>query len=131
MDWNDPKLSKLKAKWYAKLKKKGFEDIEHDERNLKQFSGKTSIDDELGRSKLERWAQWGKLPQIKNHIKYEYFSECRRFLEIHKFKNKTERKMFEMHSDGLGVRVIAVSLKTYRRKVHETIQRLVKVMRGK
>lgn len=131
MDPKDPKFKELQEKWYAKLKRKGFEDIEYDEKNLKQFSGKTSIDDEFGRSKLERWSQWGKLPTIGEHWKYEYSSECRAFLQTHVFKNKTEYKMFEMHSEGFGVRVIAKKLKTYRRKVDEKIRELVRIMRGK
>lgn len=115
-----PKFKKLQSKWYGKLKDKGFEDIEQDETRLKKWS--------------ETFFKKGNLNQSNISVveaKYNYYSMCRQFLGEYKFKNKSERKMFEMHSEGLGVRVIAVELKTYRRKVHETVQRLVRIMRGK
>lgn len=121
MDWHkDPKFKKLQEKWYSKLSKKGFDDIEQDESKLKQWS--------------ETYFKKGNLNQSNITVvtaKLAYYAMCRSFLETHKFKNKIERRMFEMHSEGLGVRVIAVEMKTYRRKAHETVQRLVKVMRGK
>lgn len=116
----DPKLKKLTAKWYAKLSKKGFEDIEQDETRLKKWS--------------ETYFKKGNLNQSHPSVvnaKLEYYNMCRSFLHEYKFKNKTERKMFEMHSEGQGVRVIAEELGTYRRKVHEKIQGLVRIMRGK
>lgn len=121
MVWHkSPKLKKLQDKWYSKLKKKGFEDIEQDETRLKKWS--------------ETYFTKGDLKQSNTIIinaKMDYYRMCRGFLESHVFKNKTEKRMFEMHTEGLGVRVIAVELKTYRRKVHEKIQELVRIMRGK
>lgn len=121
--WHKTKKFKtLQDKWYKKLEKTGFEDAEQDEVYLKQFSGKTGI---MEGSELRGTTELGET------YKYNYYRNCREFLDTYKFKNKTEHKMFEMHTEGLGVRVIADKLKTYRRKVHETIQGLVKVMRGK
>lgn len=131
-NWNKTKeFAKLKSKWYKKLTKSGFVDEEHSETKLKKFSGVTSIDRIDGTSKLEDWAEWGHSSlSIADHWKSTYYSRCRQFLEEYKFKNKKEKAIFEMHSEGIGIRAIADKLKTYRRKVHETIQRLVKEMKG-
>ena len=114
------KFKKLQSSWYKKLKTKGFEDQEKGEIGLKQYSGVQSTD-----------VSYESTSGIGDHEKYVYYSQARAFLTNHKFKNKKERKIFELHSEGLGVRVIAVVLKSYRRKVHETLQRLIKEMNGK
>lgn len=130
MQWNKTKRFKvLEKRWYAKLTKRGFEDVEHDEKNLKQFSGTTSTHRADGSSKIEDWAEWGKSISIADHWKTEYYSRCRQFLNEFKFKNKTEKKIFEMHSEGIGRRVIAVAVKSYSRKVDSIIHKLVKEMK--
>lgn len=130
------KFNDLKKKWYDKLSKKGFEDIEQDEVHLKQYSGKTSLSADTQRTnesgqELELdplyYLPWTKLDETS---KYEYYSMCRQFLSTYKFKNKKERIVFELHTEGESIRIIADKVKSYRRKVHETLQRLVKVMRN-
>ena len=116
MEWyKTPKLAKLKAKWYAKLKKKGFEDIEHDEDHLKLYSERFVV------RNLGAYAN----PTLTS-AKVEYYSACRKFQSSYTFKNKKEKGMFEMHSEGISIRDIATKYKTSRRKVHELIKRLVK-----
>lgn len=120
MNPQDPKFQKLQAKWYKKLKDKGFEDIEQDEARLKKWS--------------ETFFTRGDLSQSNVTIvtaKLDYYHMCRHFLNEYKFKNKTEKIMFEMHTEGLGVRVIAKKLKTYPQKVQTIVHGLVKVMRGR
>lgn len=122
-------FSKLEKVWYKKLRKSGFVDIEYDEKNLKQFSGKTSIDRDDGSSKLDGWHKMGATTSIRDHWKFNYYQRARDFLRTYEFKNKTERKIFEMHSEGIGIRVIAKELRTYRRKIHELLQALIKEMK--
>lgn len=118
MEWyKTPKFKSLRTKWYKKLKDKGFEDIEQDDVRLKQWS--------------DTYFKRNGASQSNNTIvkaKLAYYSSCRQFLEEYKFKNKIEKQMFAMHSEGIGIRVIAVELKTYRTKVHKILQRLVKEM---
>ena len=127
-EWHKTKkFTDLKNKWYGKLEKSGFRDAEKDEVNIKQYSGKTRI--------REAWEKEGitlehpDLTPIADTYKYNYYQNCREFLGKYTFKNKTERTIFEMHTEGLGLRVIAVKLKTYKRKVHEILQRLVREMK--
>lgn len=128
---NSKEFRKLKAKWYKRLAKSGFVDQEHDEHNLKQFSGKASIDQESGRSKLDRWAKLGVITQIKDHWKWSYYSRAREFLDKHQFGNKTEKLIFAMHSEGIGVRDIAAKIGRFKKsKIHLILQRLVKEMKS-
>lgn len=128
---NSKEFKKLKAKWYKKLTNSGFVDQEHDERNLKQFSGKASIDQENGRSKLDRWTQMGVTVQIKDHWKWSYYSRAREFLNSHQFSSKTEKLIFSMHTEGIGVRDIAAKIGRFKKsKIHLILQRLVKEMKS-
>src|SRR5216683_5209918 len=103
MDWHKTaKFKQLQSKWYKKLKDKGFEDIEQDETRLKKWS--------------ETYFTKGNLSQshpVAVNAKLDYYNMCRSFVENHSFKNKTEKRMFEMHAEGTGIRVIAKELKTY------------------
>ncbi len=92
-------LKKLQNKWYDKLEKSGFEDIE-ERHSPKEF--------------LKRWAgQWFKR---RTHVhnfeaKQEYFYQCGHFLTTHDFDTETERKVWQMHSEGLSLREIARSMR--------------------
>lgn len=130
VQWNKTaKFKKLQDKWYKKLEKSGFLDAEQDEVHLKHHSGKTRIagDEEglrLGGLTLDHPA----LISIGATNKYNYYLRCREFLGEFKFKNKMERQVFEMHSEGLGERVIAKNLKTYRTKITTILKRLIREM---
>jgi hypothetical protein len=116
------KFKKLQETWYAKLKKKGFEDIEHDEDHLKNFAlnGTRNVQSRISPAVVA--------------ARLSYYSMARGFLCTYGFKSKLEKAIFERHAEGVGIRKIAAELTTKRRplnkrKVHETIQRFVKVMK--
>lgn len=129
MDLKDKKLQKLQAKWYKKLERTGFVDqerVKYGEHYLKEYSGKLSDRHEDGSPDRSLES----IPGIGQTHRFNYYQRCREFLLEYKFKNKTERKIFELHSEGISIRDIATELKTYRDKVHKTIRRLVKEMLG-
>ena len=105
------KFKKLQTSWYKKLERSGFEDAEKD-----------------GMLKTQNIANAKNV--ILNIAKLEYYAKAREFLRIHKFKTAQERKMFEKHTEGIGIREIAKRHRTYRFKVHKILQRLVKEMKG-
>lgn len=84
----------LQNKWYKKLKAKGFKDIE------------TNNDYES----LKTWdAHWFASRQPSNlyfFSKQEYFYLAEHFLNSHTFKNKTEKKTWAFHVQGLSLREI-------------------------
>lgn len=127
----------LQAKWYKKLKKSGFEDHEQDEFFLKSYSGRVSArdsnefsEDELNAGGYLTW-DYVYADTMRSEAKAEYYRWCSHMLNDWVFKTKRERKIFEMHSEGLGVRQIAKALKTYKRKIHEELRALIGRMKGK
>lgn len=88
-------FQKLKTKWYGKLKKSGFEDIESDEDNLKVWSSIFY----LRRSNIS----W--------EAKASYYQMASNFLEEYKFTSNIEKIIWEYHSNGIGVRDISKLLK--------------------
>ena len=100
-------------KWYAKLKKDGFKDIEHSEDILTEYS----------------------TVFFKNHTveeieaKQRYHDMANAFLEHYKFENKRDRIIWEYHTNGISARDIAsllkkVKIKTNRTTISQTILRL-------
>jgi hypothetical protein len=100
------KFEKLKEKWYSKLKREGFEDIEKDEDSLKVWSSTI-----FGKTKaLIQHGGW--------QAKATYYQMASTFLSEYKFDNDRERKIWEKHSEGLSMRDISVSLGTKRSKTY-------------
>lgn len=112
---------KLQAEWDKKLKDSGFNDAEQRDGNLKTWSSlftrQTTAD-------------------ISMEAKQEYYRAAGHFLYSHQF-TAFERKIWELHVEGISIRDIVITLKscsnidTYKRQVHETVQRLAKLMMKK
>ena len=108
-----PKDKKLQQKWYAKLKKDGFKDIEHDEHTLTEYSSvyfKKHTHDEI----VE---------------KQRYHDMSTAFLEQYKFENNVDRIVWEYHTNGISVRDITqllkkIKVKTNRNSVAQLIRKL-------
>ena len=109
------KFKHLSKKWASKLERSGFEDIEDGENYLKSWESFQ------GRLVNNAYVE----------SKSEYYRMARQFLEGHTFKTKKEKKIFEMHTEGLGYRKIAKKTGTYKNKIAQIIQGLVKVMRAR
>ncbi len=98
-----PKKTKfqfLQEKWYAKLAKSGFEDIEKDERYLKKYSNQVHI-----HSNQTSW-----------EAKAAYFQMASNFLEDYKFASNLDRTIWEYHANGLSLNEIAATLKKVKPK---------------
>lgn len=96
-------FEKLKAKWYGKLKKDGFEDIELDEDTLSTYST------EFVRKRAKN--QNGGF-----QIKADYYYMANHFLNQYPFKTPLERIIWEYHANGISARNIAQLLTKARRK---------------
>lgn len=90
----------LKGKWYEKLKKVEFEDIERDEDTIKAYSSDTfrrrNVDNQAG--------GW--------QVKAEYYYMATQFLNEYKFNTKMEQIIWEYHAEGIGAEDIAKTLKS-------------------
>lgn len=89
-------FNKLKQVWYKKLKKSGFEDIELNEKYLKNPSSK--------------FLRKRSLDTFQNRENYYYMATC--FLNDYKFKTRLDKIVWEYHANGISVRNIVMLLKT-------------------
>jgi hypothetical protein len=110
---------KLRAKWYAKLKKSGFEDIESDDDNLKDWSSKFERE-----KSLTSWK-----------AKESYYYMATSFLNSYRFVTELEKAIWEYHSNGLSHATIAnllkkTKIKTNRTTVGLVIKRLRQIMQS-
>jgi hypothetical protein len=117
---NSPEFKELQDLWYKKLADSGFEDIEQPDGNLKFWAS------HYFRVKYNATKEEGK---------QEYYRLAGQFLYDHKFKNKLERRIWELHSIGTPAPLIQEKLMGTRRKkhigmtrIHNTIRRLAKEM---
>lgn len=129
--YQDRKFLKLKEKWYRKLERSGFTDHEKDEKYLKQYSGKTT-----GRSEDENHLggiNWDAALafNIRTSAKAEYYRWASHVLETHRFSSKFDKKVWELHAAGIGQRVIAKELKTFRDRIVATLRRVKEQVKGK
>jgi len=116
-------FKELKAKWYKKLKKSGFEDIEYESGELK-FSSTIS-----NKRRQERAAIW--------QDRADYYTLAGWFLNDYKFTVELEKIIWEYHSNGMSAREITETLrkakikKTNRTTVWATIKSLQQLMKQK
>ncbi len=96
----------LKAKWYAKLKRSGFDDLEIEETGL--LRGGPPIRNAIPRRDGRDGGPW--------ESKAEYYRLAEHFLNEHEFDSKLEKIIWEYHSNGMSVRDIALTLNKVRKK---------------
>jgi hypothetical protein len=85
---------KFKDEWYKKLKDSGFKDIEYK-------------DGSINPAHLRRQQ---KHPVYREAIE-EYYYMCYHFLHEYKFADEIEKVIWEYHTEGIGVRDIADTLR--------------------
>jgi Mor family transcriptional regulator len=97
----------LIKKWYDKLAKSGFDDIE----------------DNLGYNNVIRHhaSDFGSKDPVLVAYTQEYFYIATQYLHENIFKNKKEYRIWELHSNGATVRDIAKQLKCSTRTVQSVI----------
>lgn len=94
-------FEQLKAKWYKKLEKTGFKDVETDEDNLKEWDSSIFL----------------RYSQHTSAARQEYFILAGQFLNSHNFASKKEKLIWSMHADGLTFQEIANRIKKLRYRV--------------
>ena len=86
---NTPNFRKLQKEWYEKLKKSGFEDIEH-------FKNGDMVPKILSPKDAVRMGV--SMEQIEDG--FEYYRSAGIFLHEYKFASEFDRKFWEMHASG-------------------------------
>lgn len=122
MPQNNKDFKQLQAKWYAKLKKEGFEDIEraedlmHPEYDLKAWHSKRFQINNTPESFQQR---------------ERYYQLAGQFTYDHEFSEASERQIWQLHAEGLSIREICRRLSKQnlkRDKVFTVLKRLREAM---
>lgn len=90
-------FSKLKDKWYKKLKDEGFNDIEYNEDKLKLYDS----------TKFPAYYN-----EVTSKAKEDYYRLAVQFCSDHKFKTKYDKAVWELHALGDSAVKIAKALKS-------------------
>lgn len=100
----------LRRKWYGKLKKEGFDDIEQLDGNLK-----TWVSSEFTRNYDANFAK----------AKEDYYRLAGQFLHRYHFKDKKEQLIWELHSQGVSIRDIVKELKKKNYKIYKSLVQVI------
>lgn len=92
--YSAPAFKVLKQEWYAKLKESGFTDIE---------------DSTRAQSPLKAWhdRRFKNATDIKVQTSRAYYDRATSLLHTGRFKDKTHRRIWELHCEGLSTRKIS------------------------
>lgn len=108
---NPKQFLKLQQKWYRKLARSGFKDIESPLKPGQPLKHWDSVDFQLDHTKesfLER---------------QRYYELAGQLLHDFHFKNKVDKKIWEMHSNGVSLTIISEKVKLHRNTVHRIIKK--------
>lgn len=115
-------FNQLQDKWYDKLKKSGFEDLEYKNGSIRSCKPSTARQ---------------KDPSLRQATE-EYYYMATHFLNDNKFENRLDQIIWEYHTNGISIRDIASTLNKTRRRhkftkyaVEDVINRLVAQMKAK
>lgn len=117
--WKTKKFQKLKKQWDQKLAKSGLEDIENqhaEEPFLKTW------DDQYFRRRFTAESA---------EARQSYYYQALQFLNNYKFASARDRKIWEMHAEGIAFRDIADKLKIGKTTAHVIFKKLKKACFGK
>lgn len=107
-------MTALQREWAAKLKASGFDDIESGEDGM------------LSRSRAET----GRVTHDEHVQTASYYQRAGVMLHHRRWSDLRERRIWELHSEGIGMNEIARSVKAGNTLVHATINRLAAEMMG-
>lgn len=106
--FGSPEFKALQAKWTKRLRDSGFEDIEESDGNL--------IDED----RLSRRLKWSP-ERIASDA--EYYRLATQYLNVGTFKNKKERRIWELHSEGLSIRAISKQVRRTRWFIQSRVEK--------
>lgn len=107
------KFMRLQRQWYAKLKKKGFNDIEKDNNPQSLLSNKGN-----------GYASVAKHPYNFEETQ-NFYRLASWFLHEYEFKSKKDQKIWELFCEGKTIRFISAEIKLSIHAVHKRLQKLL------
>lgn len=115
MNPNEPSFKKLQKKWYDKLKKEGFKDIEQSDGNLKEWAS-------------SRLLTPGHMPSrtLWNDSVEQYFRLAGFFLNDYEFKSELEKYIWSLHCDGRSIKDIVKVITSKKKREQNKLVRSYK-----
>jgi len=109
------KFKELQERWYKKLEKSGFEDVE---------------DMTLNEPLLKNWDnfRYRKVTPEEYESRTRYYSNCRDVLNTYPFERAIHRRIWELHTEGLSLRQIEKTIKKENKRFtsnHVTINSII------
>lgn len=103
------KFKSLKEKWYKKLEKSGFEDIE---------------DNSLEEPLIKDWhsRRFKKWPKEVFDFRLKYYADARSLLHTYAFESELHKRIWELHSEGWSLRDIEQEIGEYKK---DTINHII------
>lgn len=115
--YDSEKFKKLQEKWYDKLDREGFKDVE------------TNVDGKLFLREFHSSYFQRKYSPLRFRFKQQYYQNATRFTHIYEFTSDRDRLMWIAHADGVSVRKIASKFKVKIWVAHQTINKLATIMK--
>lgn len=115
---SNSELKKLQSKWYRKLAKSGFKDIE---------------DTNSPREMLKTWDSLYFLERYEPEAfkeKQRYYELAVQFLETHMFETSKQKDVWSMWANGASIRAIAKKKRVAPSTIHIIIKNLEGIMLG-
>lgn len=114
-------LKQLTDKWYAKLEKEGFDDIENRQGQLKSYHSTKFIKnivtyDKMLDKKVFTQQRFQEAVRSKMDATAEYHRLAEHFLHSHDFQSNIQHEVWRLHTEGESYRDIAEILKKKRFK---------------
>lgn len=109
-------FKRLEKEWYAKIRKKGFQDIE-------------SIEESLGDRPLIDWDafRFGKMDPVVFKAIKDYYEQAWDLLLTYKFANKDHKRVWRLHASGVPERDIAQKTSYRKSMVHYLIDKIARI----
>lgn len=132
---NNLKYKKLRDKWYLKLKKSGFTDIEDvnsPKEMLLSWDSFRFIKSSSKESKHNKWfVDEGGSVTLKHKAIETYFQNAAWFLENHTFDTSLDKRAWKLHADGLSLQEIAKKLDIKKSRAFVIIKKLKEALNGR
>lgn len=117
--WKTKKFQKLAQQWNKKLAKSGLTDVENQHPEEPMLN---TWDDHYFRRRFTAESALSR---------QDYYYIATQFLNTYKFESIRERKIWELHAEGLSFREIAQKLKIGKTTAHALFKKLKKACFGK
>jgi hypothetical protein len=119
----------LQAKWYRKLERTGFKDLEDKLERLKEYSTTKWKEGHPAKARQQSKEKQNDHFLAAVASKEEYYRAAGHWLYDHKFDKKVEFKVWELHAEGATARQIYTKLRLTKNEVRSILHKLTRLFK--